>query len=283
MIFSTHDARVRSVRRLTKLSRTVDQLGVQTQFFVETIRHVPIAMRHYRKEVLRLIAEIGMGTGTLAVIGGTVVIVASLTLFTGGTIAIQGYSSLGNIGIESLTGFLSAFVNVRVAAPVVTGIGLSATIGAGSTAQLGAMRIADEIDALDAMGIRPLPYLVSTRLIAGTLVVIPLYSTSLIASFYSARFVTVNIYHQSGGLYDHYFRTFLRPGDLWWSFGQAIAMGAAVMLVHTYFGYTAAGGPDGVGRAVGRAVRASLIVVVCVTLFISLAVYGPTGNFHLSG
>ena len=60
-------------------------------------------------------------------------------------------------------------------------------------------------------------------------------------------------------------------------------MSIAVMLVHTYYGYTASGGPAGVGKAVGRAVRTSLIVVVCVTLLISLAVYGPTGNFHLSG
>lgn len=278
-----YDRLIRGRRQLSAASSAMDQLGEQMHFFVDTVRHVPTALRHYRKDVLRLIAEIGMGTGALAVIGGTVVIVASLTLFTGGTIAIQGYSSLGDIGIESLTGFLAAFINVRVAAPVVAGIGLSATIGAGSTAQLGAMRIAEEIDALDSMGIRPLPYLVSTRLIAGTLVIIPMYSAAVIASFYSCRFVTVTVFGQSGGLYDHYFRTFLQPGDLLWSFLQAILMGAAVMLVHTYYGFTASGGPAGVGRAVGRAVRTSLIVVVCVTLLISLAVYGPTGNFHLSG
>ncbi len=278
-----YDRLVRGRQRLRALSTAADELGGQMKFFVDTVGHTPTALRHYRKDVLRLIAEIGMGTGALAVIGGTVVIVASLTLFTGGTIAIHGYSSLCDICIESLTGFLAAFINVRVAAPVVAGIGLSATIGAGSTAQLGAMRIAEEIDALDSMGIRPLPYLVSTRLIAGTLVIIPMYSAAVIASFYSCRFVTVTVFGQSGGLYDHYFRTFLQPGDLLWSFLQAILMGAAVMLVHTYYGFTASGGPAGVGRAVGRAVRTSLIVVVCVTLLISLAVYGPTGNFHLSG
>ena len=68
-------------------------------------------------------------------IGGTVVIVGFLTLAAGGTIAVQGYSSLGNIGIEALTGFLAAFINVRISAPVVAGIGLAATFGAGVTAQ----------------------------------------------------------------------------------------------------------------------------------------------------
>ena len=73
-------------------------------------------------EAFRLIAEIAMGAGTLAMIGGTVVIVGFLTLAAGGTLAIQGYSSLGNIGIEALTGFLAAFINVRISAPVVAGI-----------------------------------------------------------------------------------------------------------------------------------------------------------------
>ncbi|WP_206613867.1 ABC transporter permease, partial [Mycolicibacterium elephantis] len=72
-----------------------------------------------------------MGAGTLAMIGGTVAIVGFLTLAAGGTLAVQGYSSLGDIGIEALTGFLAAFINVRIAAPVVAGIGLAATFGAG--------------------------------------------------------------------------------------------------------------------------------------------------------
>src|SRR5664279_6113400 len=92
-----------------------------------------------------------MGAGTLAMIGGTVVIVGFLTLATGGVLAIQGYSSLGNIGIEALTGFLAAFINVRISAPIVAGIGLAATFGAGVTAQLGSMRINEAIDALESV------------------------------------------------------------------------------------------------------------------------------------
>ena len=96
-------------------------------------------------------------------------------------------------------------------------------------------------------------------------------------------FTTVFVNNQSAGLYDHYFNTFLVPTDLLWSFLQAIVMAIAVMLVHTYYGYNASGGPVGVGIAVGQAVRTSLIVVVTITLFISLAVYGASGNFNLSG
>jgi len=215
--------------------------------------------------------------------GGIGLIVGFLTLAAGGTLAVQGYSSLGNIGIEALTGFLAAFINVRISAPVVAGIGLAATFGAGVTAQLGAMRINEEIDALESMAIRPVEYLVSTRIVAGMIAITPLYSIAVILSFVASQFTTVVLFGQSGGLYDHYFNTFLNPLDLLWSFLQAVLMALTVLLIHTYFGFFATGGPSGVGVAVGNAVRTSLIVVVSVTLLVSLAIYGTHGNFNLSG
>jgi phospholipid/cholesterol/gamma-HCH transport system permease protein len=263
--------------------RAVDNIGEQALFYGESMRYIPNALTRYRKETIRLIAEMTMGAGALVMIGGTVGVAAFLTLASGGVIAVQGYSSLGNIGIEALTGFLSAFLNVRIVAPVIAGIALAATIGAGTTAQLGAMRVAEEIDAVEAMAVHSVSYLVSTRIIAGLIAIVPLYSLSVLAAFFAARFTTVFINGQSAGLYDHYFNTFLVPTDLLWSFLQAIVMSIAVMLVHTYYGYNASGGPVGVGIAVGQAVRTSLIVVVTITLFISLAVYGASGNFNLSG
>jgi phospholipid/cholesterol/gamma-HCH transport system permease protein len=113
--------------------------------------------------------------------------------------------------------------------------------------------------------------------------VTPLYAVAVILSFLAAQGVTVFILGQSGGLYAHYFETFLNPIDLLWSFVQATLMAIAILLVHTYYGYFAAGGPSGVGIAVGNAVRTSLVVVVMVTLLVSLAVYGQSGNFNLSG
>lgn len=145
------------------------------------------------------------------------------------------------------------------------------------------MRVAEEIDAVESMAVHAVSYLVSTRLVAGLIAIIPLYSLSVLAAFFAARSTTVFINSQSPGLYDHYFDTFLIPTDLLWSFLQAIIMSVAVMLVHTNYGFNAAGGPVGVGIAVGQAVRTSLVVVVVITLFVSLAVYGGSGNFNLSG
>ncbi|MEW2483210.1 MlaE family ABC transporter permease [Mycolicibacterium peregrinum] len=270
-------------RQFNKPVSTLSRIGDHTLFYLKALAGTPHAALHYRKELIRLIAEISMGAGTLAMIGGTVVIVGFLTLATGGVLAIQGYSSLGNIGIEALTGFLAAFINVRIAAPVVAGIGLAATFGAGVTAQLGAMRINEEIDALEAMAIRPVEYLVSTRIVAGMIAITPLYAIAVILSFLASQFTTVVLLGQSGGLYDHYFTTFLNPIDLLWSFLQAVLMAITILLIHTYFGYFASGGPSGVGVAVGNAVRTSLIVVVSVTLLVSLSVYGSNGNFNLSG
>jgi len=273
----------RLIRELERPITTLGRIGDQTMFYGKALAGVPYAVRYYTRDIVRLTAEISMGAGTLAMIGGTLVIIGFLTLATGGTLAVQDYSSLGNIGIEALTGFLAAFINVRITAPVVAGVGLAATFGAGVTAQLGAMRINEEIDALESMAIRPISFLVSTRIAAGMIAITPLYSIAVILSFLASRFTTVFLLGQSSGLYDHYFSTFLSPTDLLWSFLQAILMALAILFIHTYFGYTATGGPAGVGLATGRAVRASLIVVVSVTLLVSLAIYGTSGNFNLSG
>ncbi|TGD89124.1 ABC transporter permease [Mycolicibacterium sp. CH28] len=260
-----------------------NRAGEQAQFYFKTVASAGDAVVYYKTETLRLIAQMGMGTGALAVIGGTVVIVGILTMSTGALIAVRGYNQFADIGVEALTGFASAYFNVRLIAPLTAGVGLAATIGAGATAQLGAMRINEEIDALEVMGIRSIAYLASTRVIAGVIVVVPLYCVAVLMSFVAARFGTTAFYGQSTGVYDHYFNTFLNPSDVIWSFLLAIAMAVVIMLVHTYYGFNATGGPAGVGEAVGRAVRTSLIAACFVVVFVSLALYGQSGNFNLAG
>ncbi|MGV0768727.1 ABC transporter permease [Mycobacterium syngnathidarum] len=260
-----------------------DRLGRQTQFYALTLKGIGGVLTSYKTELCRLIAQMSLGIGALAVIGGTLVIVGFLTLSAGAWIAVQAYNQLAEVGVEALAGFTSAFLNVRITSPLVAGIGLAATVGAGATAQLGAMRINEEIDALEVMGIRSIAYLASARVLAGVIVVIPLYCIAVQVAFVASRVGTTFFYGQSVGVYDHYFNTFLNPIDVIWSFAQAISMAVVVMLVHTYYGFTATGGPAGVGEAVGRAVRASLVVAAFVTLFVSLAIYGESGNFNLSG
>jgi phospholipid/cholesterol/gamma-HCH transport system permease protein len=260
-----------------------NRIGSQAQFYAKTVMSIPDAILNYRTEVWRLIAQMGLGSGALAVVGGTVAIVGFLTITTGALVAVQGYNQLASVGFEALTGFASAFFNVRLIVPGTTSVALSATIGAGATAQIGAMRINEEIDALEVIGIRSVTYLASTRVIAGIVVVIPLYCVAVMMAFLAARTGTTAIYGQGSGVYDHYFNTFLNPTDLIWSFFQVVAIALVIMLVHTYYGYNASGGPAGVGEAVGRAVRTSMVIAAVEIIFISLAVYGQSGNFHLAG
>lgn len=260
-----------------------NRIGRQTQFYFLTLLSIRDPVANYPAEVIRLIATMGLGAGALAVVGGTVAIVGFLTLSTGALVAVQGYNQFASIGVEALTGFASAFFNVRLIAPGTTAVALSATIGAGATAQMGAMRINEEIDALEVIGIRSVAYLASSRVIAGVIVVVPLYCVGVLMSFLAARFGTTAIYGQSTGVYDHYFNTFLNPQDLIWSFVQSVAMAVVIMLVHTFYGFNASGGPAGVGEAVGRAVRTSLVVAAFTVTVTSLAIYGQSGNFNLSG
>src|ERR1700719_911369 len=212
------------------------RVGTQMQFYTKTLASIPDALMHYRKEVLRLIATMGLGTGALAVVGGTVAIVGFLTVTTGALVAVQGYHQLASVGVEALTGFASAFFNVRLIVPGTTSVALSATIGAGATAQLGAMRINEEIDALEVIGIRSVTYLASTRV------------------------GTTAIYGQGSGVYDHYFNTFLNPTDLIWSFFQVVAMTLVIMLVHTFYWFTASGGRARGGEAARPVVRTVVVI-----------------------
>jgi phospholipid/cholesterol/gamma-HCH transport system permease protein len=263
-------------------ARGLDSIGHVAWFVVTAMGSIGHALRYYRKETLRLIAEIGMGTGAMAVIGGTAAIVGFVSLSGSSLVAIQGFASLGNIGVEAFTGFFAAMINVRSAAPLVSGVALAAVVGAGATAELGAMRISEEIDALEVMGIKSISYLVSTRIMAGFVVIIPLYAMAMILSFLSGQVTTTLFYGQSTGTYEHYFSTFLRPEDVFWSFVDAIIISVIVMLNHCYYGYFASGGPVGVGEAVGRAMRASLVAVALVVLFVALALYGVDPNFNLT-
>ena len=274
---------VRARRARDSLIREWTRIGSQTRFYVKTLGSIPDAVVHYRTELLRLIAQMGLGAGALAVVGGTVAIVGFLTVTTGALVAVQGYNQLASVGVEALTGFASAFFNVRLIVPGTTSVALAATIGAAATAQLGAMRINEEIDALEVIGIRSVTYLAGTRVLAGVIVVIPLYCVAVMMAFLAARIGTTAIYGQGSGVYDHYFNTFLNPTDLIWSFFQCVAMTVVIMLVHTYYGFTASGGPAGVGEAVGQAVRTSMVIAAVEIAMISLAVYGQSGNFNLAG
>ncbi|HEX5496837.1 MAG TPA: ABC transporter permease [Mycobacteriales bacterium] len=261
----------------------LDRLGDQLAFYLRALAWTPRTLRRYRSELLRLLAEVSFGSGALAVIGGTVGVITFLSFFTGTEVGLQGYAALDQLGTSAFAGFISAYFNTREIAPLVAGLALSATVGCGFTAQLGAMRISEEIDALEVMGVPSMPFLVTTRVIAGFVAVVPLYVIGLLSSYLSTRIVATVYYGQSPGTYDHYFRLFLPPTDVLWSFGKVFVFAVVIILTHCYFGYRATGGPAGVGVAVGRAVRTSIVAINVIDFFLSLAIWGATTTVRLAG
>jgi phospholipid/cholesterol/gamma-HCH transport system permease protein len=267
----------------TKPAGILDDLGGQLSFYIRALAWTPRTLVHYRKEIARILAETTLGSGALAVIGGTVGVILAMCFFTGTEVGLQGFAALNQLGTAQLSGFVSAYFNTREIAPLVAAIGLAATVGCGFTAQLGAMRISEEVDALEVMAIPSLPFLVTTRIIGGLIAIIPLYVVGLLSSYFASRLVITRFFGQSTGTYDQYFTQFLPPGDVLWSFGKVLVFAVVVILIHCYYGYNAGGGPAGVGVAVGRAVRTSIVAINVLDLLLSMAIWGATTTVRLAG
>jgi phospholipid/cholesterol/gamma-HCH transport system permease protein len=274
-------ADVRDVYRRPLAS--LDQLGGELAFYIKAVAWAPRSVRRYGREILRLLAEVTLGTGALAVIGGTVGVITALAFFTGTEVGLQGYAALNQIGTSAFSGFVSAYFNTREISPLVAGIALAATVGCGFTAQLGSMRISEEVDALEVMAVPSLPFLVTTRIIAGLVAVIPLYVVGLLSSYFATRLTVTTFFGQSTGTYDHYFTLFLPSEDVMWSFGKVLVFAVVVIMIHCYHGYHAKGGPAGVGVAVGHAVRTSIVAINVIDLLLSMAIWGTTTTVRLAG
>lgn len=258
-------------------------IGTQLAFAWQAFASLPVAVTRYRKEISRTLAETALGSGIFLVGGGVVGVVLLLSTLTGTEVGLEGYQGLDVIGLAPLTGFISGYANTRELAPMVTALGFAARIGCGFTSRLGAMRISEEIDALQAMAIRPIPYLVGTRLVASWIIVLPLYLIGLVGTYVATDLMVTVFYEQSAGTYDHYFRTFVSPIDVVYSGIKVVVLTTVVTIVHCYHGYTATGGPEGVGRATGRAIRSSIILLTVVDILLTLTLWGADQQVQISG
>lgn len=261
----------------------MDLLHDHFAFYFRVIRSLPKALR-YRTEIITLISDITIGSGALVVGGGMFFVVVSIAFFTGTEVGLEGFTGLQQIGAQAFVGVISSLANTREITPLVAGVALAAQVGAGFTAQLGAMRISEEIDALEVMGVDSFVYLVATRVWAALITMIPLYLSALFASYLATELIVTKFFSLSPGTYQHYFQLFLPPVDILDSFIKAMLFAVVVTLVHCYYGYKASGGPAGVGVAAGRAIRLSIIAVVVLNLVLSLIMFGgDTASARLVG
>ena len=270
-------------RSVTPLAEVPAQLGHITTFTFDTVAGIRHVATTYRRQTLLYIQEFAWGRGAILVGGGTAVVLVILGMAVGASIGIQGYASLDLVGMGSLTGFISSYANTRELAPIIAAIGFAAQAGCRLSAEIGSMRIAEEIDALESMAVRPIPYVVSTRVVAAITTIIPLYIVTLILSFAAAKLVVILLHGQSGGTYDFYFNAFLKPQDLVFSVIKVLIFVVSVVIVHSYQGFYATGGAEGVGRASGRAIRSSLIIIVVEDMILTLLMWGFDSGVRISG
>ncbi|HLF69764.1 MAG TPA: ABC transporter permease [Actinomycetota bacterium] len=269
--------------RARALIYTVEGVGSQIEFFIKGIIGIPAAATRFLGETLRLVGDITWGAGALLVGAGTAGVIFFMSFITGGLVGLEGFKGLQLIGAEAFTGFVSAFANTREITPPIAGITLAAQVGAGYTAELGAMRINDEIDALEVMAMPTIRYLVSTRILAALIAVTPLYLVSLFASYLATQLAVVNLYGLSGGTFSHYFHLFLPAKDVAYSLIKVLTFAAAVALIHCYYGYRASGGPAGVGVSVGKAIRASIVTINILNLAMSALMWGIVDTVRIAG
>ncbi|ACY96116.1 MULTISPECIES: ABC transporter permease [Thermomonospora] len=269
----------------TAVHRTADLAGWPV-FILRVIVHIAVDLiwrRKYGKVVARQVSDVVVGAGATVVGGGMVFVIFTMSFFVGTEIGLQGYTGLRSIGAESFMGLVGSFANVREITPVIAAVALAAQCGSAFTAELGAMRISEEIDALEVMGISSFTYLVCTRVLAALIALVPLYLIALFASFFSTRLITTQFFGLAPGVYDYYFQLYLPMIDLVYSSIKVAVFAFAVIAIHCYYGYYATGGPAGVGRATGRAIRLSIIVIVTLNLLLSYLFWGNGETVRLTG
>jgi phospholipid/cholesterol/gamma-HCH transport system permease protein len=215
---------------------------------------------------------------------GSAVVVWAFVFILGLQCGLQGAYFNRSIGAPSLAGLFSAYCDLREGVPYAFGYILSAKVGTGIVAELGAMRISDEIDALEVMGIQPVTFLAATRLL-GAWIAIPFLYLVGIGVAYLASYIAVvqQVGDVSGGGYELIFWMFQDPLDLIFSLTKGMVMATAIVLVGCYYGYTASGGPVGVGTATAQSMVVNIILVHIIGMLGTLVFWGSNPRAPIGG
>ncbi len=272
-----------ALRAVGALASAVAKAGHMTYFFGRIIASIPTAVRRYRNEFMRILADIVWGNGSIVVGGGTIGVALVLGLTAGTLIGVEGYNALNLLGLGPATGLISSFAGTRELAPIMIGLAFIAQAGCRFTAQLGAMRINDEIDALDTLGINSVAYLVATRAAAAVVAVVPLFLACLAVAYVSSALAVSLAAGQSSGTYLHYFNLVLSGRDIGFATIKAVVFVFVSTTIQCYYGYYASGGPAGVGVAAGRAMRAGITVVIVLNMLLTMALWGVDAGARFGG
>src|ERR671939_1648050 len=196
------------------------------------------------------------------IILGSALVIWGMVFILGLQCGIEGAYFNRSVGAPAYAGVFSAWCDLREMVPYMFGYIMSAKVGTGIVAELGAMRINEEIDALEVMGVRPITFLAATRLLAAWMV-LPFIYISAVGVGFLASYVAVvqQIGEVSQGGYFLIFWMFQNPPDLLFSVIKGMTMATVIVLVGCYYGYTASGGPVGVGTATAKSMVVNIVMV----------------------
>jgi len=232
--------------------------------------------------VFRFFGEALRQAGVL-ILGSTLVI-WGLAFILGLQCGIEGAYFNRSVGAPAYAGVFAAWCDLREVIPYAFGYMMSAKVGTGLVAELGAMRITDEIDALEVMGISSMTFLCATRLLAAMMVLPFMYIAAIGAGFFASYLAVVQqIGEVSSGGFFLIFWMFQNPPDLLYSLIKAMAMATLIVIVGTYYGYTASGGPVGVGTATAKSMVVNIIGVHLIGMVTTQMFWGANPRAPIGG
>ncbi len=236
----------------------------------------------YSGRVLRFFGESIRQAGILIL--GSALIIWAFVFILGLQCGIQGAYFFRAQGVPSYAGLFAAYCDLREALPYAFGYILSAKVGTGIVAEIGAMRISDEIDALEVMGVPPVTFLCATRLLAAWIALPFIYLVG-IGIMYAASYLAVvdQVADVSAGGYELIFWMFQDPTDLVFSMVKGMAMATVIVLVGCYYGYTASGGPVGVGTATAKSMVFNIVAVHILGMLGTLVFWGANPRMPIGG
>jgi phospholipid/cholesterol/gamma-HCH transport system permease protein len=237
----------------------------------------------YGGRVFRFFGETLRQAGILIV--GSSIVIWSLVFITGlGPCGIEAAYFNQSVGAPTYSGVFAAWCNLREAVPYAFGYMMSAKVGTGIVAELGAMRISEEIDALEVMGINSVTFLCATRLLAAWIVLPFMYLIAIGVGFLASYIAVVQqIGYVSAGGYLLIFWQFQNPPDLLFSVIKGMTMATLIVLVGCYYGYTASGGPVGVGTATAKSMVLNLVFVTLIGMFGTQVFWGGNARAPIGG
>ena len=236
----------------------------------------------YSGRVLKFFGESLRQAGLL--ITGSAIVIWGLTFILGLQCGIEGAYFNRSVGSPSYAGVFAAWCDLREVIPYAFGYMMAAKVGTGIVAEIGAMRISDEIDALEVMGVNPMIFLCATRLLAAWLTLPFIYLFGVGVGYFASWLAVVKqIAEVSSGGYFLIFWEFQNPPDLIFSLIKGMTMATVIVLVGCYYGYTAGGGPVGVGTATAKSMVLNIVLVHIIGMLGTLVFWGANPRAPIGG